>query len=293
MRTLESKTSTLTNGHSISHAPFDPRQAAIVAALRDCPLFAALPYHELKEIAAISFAKTLHKGQNLFVEGGPSQGCYIVQRGAIKIYRSNAQGQERIIRVARQTESFAEEALVSDSAHIVSAYAIEESQLLLVSRTGFQVVLKRQPMLALCLLRSMSEQMRQLITLHDDLTLKDAKTRLANWLLRHSSDPEKREPERIQLLSAKRMLAAELGITSETFSRTLRLFRDQHLIAVGRKTLILLSPFRLKQMLQQNLGVFPAHMEAAFESETRTATHPAVTATSSNGFAFHVSSAAA
>jgi CRP/FNR family transcriptional regulator len=52
----------------------------------------------------------------------------------------------------------------------------------------------------------------------------------------------------------KRVLAAELGTVSETFSRTLAKFRDQKLITVKGKTVVISSPARLNALLRRNLG---------------------------------------
>jgi CRP/FNR family transcriptional regulator len=52
----------------------------------------------------------------------------------------------------------------------------------------------------------------------------------------------------------KRVLAAELGTVSETFSRTLAKFREQKLIGVAGKVVTVLSPARLTKLLRRNLG---------------------------------------
>jgi CRP/FNR family transcriptional regulator len=52
----------------------------------------------------------------------------------------------------------------------------------------------------------------------------------------------------------KRVLAAELGTVSETFSRTLAKFREQKLITVKGKTITVLSPARLHELLKRHLG---------------------------------------
>jgi CRP-like cAMP-binding protein len=52
----------------------------------------------------------------------------------------------------------------------------------------------------------------------------------------------------------KRVLAAELGTVSETFSRTLAKFREQELVAVKGRTVTVLSPKRLAELLRRNLG---------------------------------------
>ena len=93
-----------------------------------------------------------------------------------------------------------------------------------------------------------------LVGLLDDLTLKDVETRLANWLVKRCPNPDGTAPVRIVLPMAKRVLAAELGTVSETFSRTLAQFREQGLVSVTGKTLVVLSPARLAALLRQHLG---------------------------------------
>ena len=52
----------------------------------------------------------------------------------------------------------------------------------------------------------------------------------------------------------ERVLAAELGTVSETFSRTLAKFREQGLLQVKGKTFTLPQPARMWELLKRNLG---------------------------------------
>jgi len=79
-------------------------------------------------------------------------------------------------------------------------------------------------------------------------------TRLANWLVKRCPNPQSDRPVHIELAITKRMLAAELGTVSETFSRTLAKFREQKLLAVKGRTVTVLSPARLSALLRRNLG---------------------------------------
>ena len=67
----------------------------------------------------------------------------------------------------------------------------------------------------------MSQHLRVIVGLLDDLTLKDMETRLANWLLKRCRWPISDRAIEIELDRTKRVLAAEMGTTSETLSRTL------------------------------------------------------------------------
>ena len=230
------------------------KQAGVVKTLRSCQLFAGLPLPDLENIAAITVLKSLAKDEYLFHEGGLAHGFYIIQRGAINVHRVSAIGKEQVIHVFRAGESFAEAALAIDKGYPADARAIESTQVLLVQKAGFLALLKRQPELALRMLGSMSSHLRVLVVQLEDLTLKDVETRLANWLIKRCPNAQGTQPVRIELTMTKRVLAAELGTVSETFSRTLAKFREQQLLTVKGKVVTIISPARLHALLRRNLG---------------------------------------
>jgi CRP-like cAMP-binding protein len=230
------------------------KNIGVINTLRSCQLFTGLPPKDLQDIAEVTVIKSLSKGDYLFREGDPASGFYVIQRGSVNVHRVNAAGKEQIIHIFRTGESFAEVALASEKGYPADAVALEPSQVLLVQKNGILALLRRQPALALRMLGSMSSHLRVLVGQLEDLTLKDVETRLANWLVKRCPNPQSEQAVRIELTMTKRVLAAELGTVSETFSRTLAKFREQKLIAVKGKTVIVLSPMRLSALLRRNLG---------------------------------------
>ena len=238
----------------MSSALAELKTIALVNTLRNCQLFTGLPQPDLAQIAAVTSVKALGKGEYLFHEGDIAHGFYVVQRGAVNVHRVNAAGKEQVIHVFRAGDSFAEVALASATGYPADARAIEPTQVFLVQKAGILALLKRQPELALRMLGSMSSHLRVLVGQLDDLTLKDVETRLANWLVKRCPDPRSEQPVAIELKMTKRVLAAELGTVSETFSRTLAKFRDQRLVSVKGRTVTVLSPAKLRALLRNNLG---------------------------------------
>jgi CRP-like cAMP-binding protein len=230
------------------------KQIGVTNTLRGCQLFKGLSPMDLANIAEIAIVESLEKGEYLFRQGDSSYGFYIVQSGAINVHRVSATGKEQIIHVFRPNESFAEAALATDTGYPADARAIEPSQVLLIQKSGFLALLRRQPELALRMLASMSLHLRVLVGQLEDLTLRDVETRLANWLLKRCTDVNETGPVRIELPMTKRVLAAELGTVSETFSRTLAKFRELKLLTVNGKTVTVLSPANLAALLRKNLG---------------------------------------
>lgn len=238
----------------MTHPHLELKQAALIDALRNCRLFTGLAPSDLQAVSEIVFIKSLSKGDYLFREGDPGRGFYVVQKGAVNVHRVNGIGKEQVIHIFRTGESFAEATLATDAGYPADARAIEASQVLLVQKAGFLALLRRQPELALRMLAAMSVHLRVLIGQLEDLTLKDVETRLANWLVKRCGPAAGKEPVRIELKTTKRVLAAELGTVSETLSRTLAKFRDQNLVIVKGKELLVTNPEGLRGLLQRNLG---------------------------------------
>ncbi len=229
----------------------DLKIIGLIGTLRSNQQFSGLPIEDLTTIANFSTLVSLPKDDYLFHEGEPSRGCYLVQSGAINVHRVNAVGKEQVIHVFRAPESLAEASLASPTGYPANARAVEPSTVLFIPKVPLLELIGRRPDLALRMLGAMSAHLRVLVGMLDDLTLKDVETRMLNWLVKHGRSAPGGV---IQLPGTKRVLAAELGTSSETLSRTLARFRDQKLISVKGKTITLRDSAKLAAMLRRNLG---------------------------------------
>ena len=100
----------------------------------------------------------------------------------------------------------------------------------------FRRSLAEMPAGARGLLLDMAQGYRQQSELAVSRLSKDAEARCAQWLLRHAM-PHEAGGLRVTLHLRKRLIAAQLGIAPETFSRVLRQLREHGLIA-GRGNVI-------------------------------------------------------
>lgn len=211
--------------------PTSLRTTAIAATFRSCQLFSGLPIADLETIASFSTLRTLPKDAYLFREGAPSEGFYVVQKGAINVHRISASGKEQVIYVFRPGESMAEASLASDRGYPANARAIESSGVIVVPKAQFLALIGRRPDLGLRMLASMSQHLRVLVGLVEDLTLKDVETRFVNWLVKRCPKHATGAAD-VRLASTKRVLAAELSTSSESLSRTFAKLRDEELVQI-------------------------------------------------------------
>jgi CRP/FNR family transcriptional regulator, dissimilatory nitrate respiration regulator len=216
-------------------------------------IFAGLPPADVAEISSFSTVRNLDKSEYLFREGDPCEGFFVVQRGVINVHRVSAAGKVQVIHVFHSGDSFAEAALISREGYPASARALTPSAVILIPKAEFVALLRKRPELALRMLASMSQHLRRIVALLDDLTLKNAEARCIHWLLRHCPVPYEESCE-IELEHPKRIVAAELNITGETLSRTLAKLREKQLIRTAGKTILVLNPRRLENVMRELLG---------------------------------------
>ena len=99
----------------------------------------------------------------------------------------------------------------------------------------------------------LGETSSQLPEVDCTVTLKDVETRFLNWLLKRCplvADG----PTVVELESTKRVLAAELGTSSETLSRTLAKLRDDQLLEIRGASLRLRDVTALQARFRRLLG---------------------------------------
>jgi CRP/FNR family transcriptional regulator, dissimilatory nitrate respiration regulator len=221
------------------------RQTAIGATLRQSKLFSALSPADIANVAEGCVLRRLERGEMLFREGEKSEGFYVMQAGSVSIYKVTPDGREQIICVFRPPESFAEVTLATVENYPANSVALEPSQVIVVSRARFRDLIRRQPELSLHMLGAMSLHLKHLVQSLQDIKGRQIEHRLAEWLMQQSPAASLGCPVVINLPVSKKVLAGQLGVTSETLSRTFARFRAEGIITVSGAQIQIVNGARL------------------------------------------------
>ncbi|MDQ8182294.1 Crp/Fnr family transcriptional regulator [Pelagicoccus sp. SDUM812005] len=208
---------------------------AISLCLRQTELFKRLDSPSLGRLAQLCRIVKLPKNGTLFHEGEIAQGFYIVHTGTISLSRISIEGKEQVISLFRTHDCFAEATLSTLETYPATASALEPTQVILVSKKSFRSFIAERPDLAMSMLASMSLHLKHLVQMIEDLKFKQIECRLANWLLRQLES----ESDIINLPFSKKVLASRLGVTSETLSRAFARFRNEGLITVNARDILI------------------------------------------------------
>lgn len=182
-------------------------------------------------------ARRVHQPRNtvVFNEGEECKGLFIVESGAVKLYKESADAKEHVLHIAMPGDPFGEAALFLGAGYPASAAAVQDSDLILLRKDEFLKLLMERPEVSFRLMASMATWAHRLVSSIESLTLKDASSRFAAYLL--SKMPEGAgDGVVVELGMPKQILASHLGITGETLSRLLARFEADGIVSpLGRK----------------------------------------------------------
>ena len=132
--------------------------------------------------------------------------------------------------------------------HAVDALAETPVTLQSMSLGQLKSHLKNLPEPLHTLMLDLAKAQRQQIEVAVSRLAKDADARFAKWLLRHAEPADAQGHLAVILHDRKRLIAAQLGIAPETFSRVLKHLRDRELISGAGRVLKLLDPMGLQSL---------------------------------------------
>lgn len=201
---------------------------AAARVVRTHRLFADLSEAALAELLAIAGESRHPRRAVLFRQGDPCAGFYVVLAGIVRLYKASPAGREHVVEVIRPGQSFAEAAMFAGRAYPVSAETLEPSRLLFFPKAPYLAYLEARPQVLFGLIAGLSVRMHQLVAKVERLTLMDARQRVAGFFADLAAAPA--PPDALDV--SKGTLAAQLGITPETLSRTLASLEAEGVIAM-------------------------------------------------------------
>jgi CRP-like cAMP-binding protein len=209
--------------------------------LRKTPLFASLTETEIRGLCARVSKRRFGQGELLFNEGDQCTGLFLVASGRIRIFKLSPSGREQVLAVEVPGSSFAELPVFDGGNYPASASALEDAEVLFISRKDFQAFCREHPEVALKVIAVVGSRLRRLVGIIEDLSFTTVRHRLIALILRLTQDSgtASKEGIRVELTKTHQDLAAELGTVRELVSRNLsRLQAEGFLEVDGRRIIV-------------------------------------------------------
>lgn len=182
------------------------------------------------------------KGTFLFREGQEAKEMYIILSGKVQISKMNAEGKELNLRLCKENDIVGELTLFTvGPRYLFNAKVLEDGEAAAVNIENLEQILFNNSQLAYQFLKWMNDHIRKTITKFRDLVLHGKKGALYSTLIRlcNSYGIEKEDGIYINVPITNQDLANYCGTARESVSRMLGELRDEGILTINRKRIII------------------------------------------------------
>jgi CRP/FNR family transcriptional regulator len=217
------------------------------------PMFEFLEAEELDRLYSLCTTEKVAKGEYVFLECDQPRNLYVVVKGEVKLLKQTEDGRETIVEMAYPGEIFGEEAIFDGQPYPLTAQALDDVELLAVTRTDFFTFLRDNPDLALEIITELGNRLREAQNTIRALAMERVEWRIARVLLMLSRKAGTVEEDGVSIdLPLTRQDIADMAATTvETTIRVLSNFKKMGLVDTEKGKIILRDKKHLDEMVSE------------------------------------------
>lgn len=209
-------------------------------------LFAGLEQSAFDSLAAHVSAKQIEKGAVLFHRGDSAANFFYLDAGLIELNLIAASGEKKVLEVVSPGRTFAEAvAFMREQKYPVTAEALTESALCQIPINAYIDLVYTNPDACMRLLSDVCRHLHARVREIENLTVQNARSRLASYLLEHIVETDDDEAT-VRLELPRHVIASRLSIQPETLSRLLRNLVDEGILTIEDRVIFVHSLARLR-----------------------------------------------
>jgi len=201
--------------------------------LKKIDLFKNLSDEELKELDPYLVKTAYSKKEEIFAEGEPPEWFYIVLTGKVKVTKLSHDGKEIILEIISPHDIFGGVAVIRGFPYPANAVAMEDAEVLKISRKNLMRLVDRFPNLMYCIALQLGDRMKSSYDSLKNIALERVEARIAALLLKLANKVgvETRDGLLIDMRLTKQDVADMVGTTVETSIRTFSKFKKEGLVS--------------------------------------------------------------
>ncbi len=175
---------------------------------------------------------TIAHMDHLFQFGDKAERFFLLFSGQMKLYRVSIEGQEKVLEIIQPGGSFAEAVMFLENRIFpVSAQTLKPSEVISINTQLFRSLLARSPNSCFRMMGDLSMRIHRRLNEIETLTLQNATYRVIRYLMMLL--PVDQNNQSVKLPASKRLIASQLAIQPETFSRILHKLKEEKIIHVS------------------------------------------------------------
>lgn len=219
--------------------------------LAGIPLFSTLDVESLRDLASVTRRHSFHQGEIIFHRDDPGAILFVIKSGRVRIYIASPEGQEVALAVFGPGEAFGELALLDGQPRSASAVAIEAVETYCIQRGDFINVATKRPRIALQMLATLAQRLRQTDAMVEDLLFLDVHGRVAKKLLELAETNGVRNADGIliDMKLTQTELAQMVGASRESVNKVMSYLLDKQFVSVQKRRITVMRLADLRKRI--------------------------------------------
>jgi len=212
-------------------------------ASRKKSVFCDLGEEHFKELDEAKVFNHYKPKQFIFYGGNQPCGVYCVFSGKVKIFKTDPEGHQQIVRLAGPGDILGYRSLLACEPYAASAEALEEVSACFLDRRTFYHILETHPVTTFRILSSLAQELGKAELQVINLAHKNVRERFAELLLilKKKYGEKSSKGIRLKIALTREELAELIGTTQESVIRLITEFKNDGLVAVERRDIVLLD----------------------------------------------------
>ncbi len=196
----------------------------------------------------------LEGGEVLFRPGEREEKLYLLRKGRVRIYKMSPEGRELTIDMVVAGVVFGELALTAQRGQETYAQAMEPSVVLPISCAELEHLMLEKPEVGVRMVRLLSERLRYYQSRLEDVSFKDAPSRLASFIL-HLIEREgvvSRRGHKIPTHYTHEYLGTVINANRETVTRAFAWLQNEEVVELHRRHIYVTDMEALERIAEHN-----------------------------------------
>lgn len=211
-------------------------------------ILASLSEDDRRKFLSYSQQLIFKKGKLIFYEGGIPTGVFLLKTGKAKIYKTGIYGKDQIFYIYKSGDLFGYHALLANEKYEDSCEALEDCEIVFVSKQDFELLLQEIESLRPLLIQNMSHEFGVLVNTITILAQKPLRERLALYLLMLHERYFDAEAQVADINLSREDLANIIGTVRESLGRLLKEFKEEKLISIRKRTIRIIDFDKLNKL---------------------------------------------
>lgn len=221
--------------------------------LSEIDLIRDLPEAEQLFLERNSVHRRYSRATVIHAPGDPGTAVSFVISGRVKIYNLSACGKEIIYRFCTPNSFFGIAEIFGGEVREVFAEAVEDTEVMSTDKKHLEDLIQRNPPLALAVIRILGSRIRQAHSAIQGFVFCDARTRLAQLLLKLAQINGVDGTDGSITLRNRfthQELADMIGAIRQTVTENINYLKHHDYVRIVGERIVLLDPIRLKKIIE-------------------------------------------